>query len=453
MLGGSAKIIKFRDGSDWEDTHTRVEIERGEAQQRRRLVNHHQTGIRNDSSHGSTDTGKWHEQQGITSPHVDPSRIGRHAEPLPPIATPPPASRDEGSYSDSANPMPGRATMPSHARTNLDHLAHAQASTVRYLREALQLQTDIDERFQLSQDVWRDEKAKRALLKDHVASITAIVKHISRELERVEQSVQERMMATHEAVAQLRMRQDAGLGRIGWTEAQQEHINASIREAVIGLQSVQGSHQVQHSGAQAEHTGSLSAARLAGLQDEQAALSTRLAGLEARLQQQQPAIHSAHDATSELERRLVHQELQSATTVEDLRRAVADQADRQVSALQALRDELSRQRREDQETAKAALDAGLDQLRQALQTRMDKFEQETRDELDRLVTEQRQQRATQDDTRSSLEAAIDKLRESMRNKVKALEKALIEAAETSTAISEVSDLRHQELNARLNKVP
>lgn len=142
------------------------------------------------------------------------------------------AGHTQQSYGDSG----GGGEYDTHGSSSSEHLvkdlegrvALAERSTRSLLKQALQAQSDIDESIQMSHDAYRGEK----LLKEHIRSITYVVKTLSRELDVVEERALTATDGLRQIVRKLEKDQETAAGRFGWTQAQQEHVNARVREAV-----------------------------------------------------------------------------------------------------------------------------------------------------------------------------------------------------------------------------
>eukprot|EP00043_Microstomoeca_roanoka_P010795 m.102212 g.102212 ORF g.102212 m.102212 type:complete len:148 (-) comp15004_c0_seq3:1233-1676(-) len=105
------------------------------------------------------------------------SDLNRH-QPLPPITS----DASTRSKSKSATPAPTVtfAVDPSPNPSKLTelerHVQLTEHSTKTLLHEALRIQQDIDQAFQMNQEIWRDEQQRRTMLANHVSSITNVVK-------------------------------------------------------------------------------------------------------------------------------------------------------------------------------------------------------------------------------------------------------------------------------------
>jgi len=75
------------------------------------------------------------------------------------------------------------------------------------------------------------------MLKEHIKSITYVVKMLSREVDVVEERLLSSLGSVQGTVRQLQKQQESTLDRVGHTQAQQEHVNTRVREALHSINS------------------------------------------------------------------------------------------------------------------------------------------------------------------------------------------------------------------------
>eukprot|EP00043_Microstomoeca_roanoka_P010797 m.102221 g.102221 ORF g.102221 m.102221 type:complete len:429 (-) comp15004_c0_seq5:141-1427(-) len=274
------------------------------------------------------------------------SDLNRH-QPLPPITS----DASTRSKSKSATPAPTVtfAVDPSPNPSKLTelerHVQLTEHSTKTLLHEALRIQQDIDQAFQMNQEIWRDEQQRRTMLANHVSSITNVVKSMSRELDGLETRINEQLLALRHQFQAFQAKLDASFSQLGFTHVQQEHVNGRVREAFQAVTASQQSFQaliqdqlrrfgerldtlsiqINHNLAAKASTDSLGHIQATGLTEAQAALNVRIENLDGKVSQLVREVKTSTEMVNDLRLQYQEKHLSLQATLEDLRRDISQE--------------------------------------------------------------------------------------------------------------------------------
>eukprot|EP01147_Barroeca_monosierra_P005107 gene5107-148_t len=349
----------------------------------------------------------------------------------------------------------------------------AEQSTRTVLREALRIQTDIDNSFQMNQTLWRDEKKQRELLVNHISSITHVVKSLSsREMDELETRIAEQIVHIRRHCDTVQNKLDSSFSQLGFTHAQQEHVNARVREGFQTLTASQQlfqnaiqdqmrriceridnlSVQVNHTLATKTSTDSLGHIHTAGLNEAQAVLSVRIDSLDGKVSQLLQDVKSLTENISEL--RLLHEQEKTSTraAVNDTNQSISQITLEQKHALETMEEKLSTKVQSIVRATNDAWTSSLQELEKQFQKKLlavrEDMAQKTTQELTRNIE-------MQNVSHSKLEEGmvrLDKWIHDIEKKIQKLKNQQREQVQTIDLLATALDEKTSSLSKRLEGV-
>ena len=202
----------------------------------------------------------------------------------------------------------------------------------------------------------------------------------------------------------------------------------------------------------ADSSATLSAAKTSTFSEELAVVGGRLTVLEARLAQQAPSLHRAQDTTLDLERRVAQQEIASAGSLEDLRRAMSEHAERQHHALERMQASQDQRLKAYQGLLEETITTKLAASEQVFSRQLSEATSGWQQQLAEAMAQRSAQHGDLQALLQQVDGDVQRLRDSARDKLKSLEMGLLEQGKTSETLATVLELKTNDLKDRIERV-